>query len=121
MNYIHIHKTTALIRASVRVGAIIGGSKIRDLKRLTKYAECVGLAFQIMDDAYLMPKAMRNLWEKDLKKDTGKQTYIKHYGIVASKIKLEQLIDEALKSIEFLGDKSIILSDLAKFLGNRVA
>ena len=120
LNYIHMHKTTSLIRASVRMGAIVGGSKIRDLTRFTKYAECIGLAFQIMDDI-LDAEGDEELVGKRLKKDTGKQTYIKHYGITASKIKLEQLIDEAVKSIEFLGDNSIILSDLARFLGNRVA
>jgi len=119
LNYIHMHKTTALIRASVRIGAIMGGSKIRELKKFTKYAECIGLAFQIMDDI-LDAEGDEELVGKRLKKDTGKQTYIKHYGIMASKIKLEQLIDEATKSVEFLGDNAIILSDLAKFLGNRV-
>lgn len=119
LNYIHMHKTTALIKASVRIGAIMGGSKIRELKKFTKYAECIGLAFQIMDDI-LDAEGDEELVGKRLKKDTGKQTYIKHYGIMASKIKLEQLIDEATKSVEFLGDNAIILSDLAKFLGNRV-
>ena len=56
---------------------------------------------------------------KRLKKDTSKQTYIKHYGTVASKIKLEQLIDEAIKSIDFLGENSKILTELAQFIGNR--
>ena len=120
LNYIHMHKTTALIKASVRIGAIMGGSKVRELKKFTKYAECIGLAFQIMDDI-LDAEGDEELVGKRLKKDTGKQTYIKHYGITASKIKLEQLIEEATKSIEFLGDKAIILSDLARFLGNRVA
>jgi geranylgeranyl diphosphate synthase type II len=120
LNYIHMHKTTALIKASVRIGAIIGGSKIRELKKFTKYAECIGLAFQIMDDI-LDAEGDEELVGKRLKKDTGKQTYIKHYGIMASKIKLEQLIEEATKSVEFLGDNAIILTDLAKFLGNRAA
>jgi geranylgeranyl diphosphate synthase type II len=120
LNYIHMHKTTALIKASVRIGAIMGGSKTRELKKFTKYAECIGLAFQIMDDI-LDAEGDEELVGKRLKKDTGKQTYIKHYGIMASKIKLEQLIEEATKSVEFLGDNAIILSDLAKFLGNRAA
>ncbi|MCX5816949.1 MAG: polyprenyl synthetase family protein [Proteobacteria bacterium] len=120
LNYIHMHKTMALIKASVRIGAIMGGSKIRELKRFTKYAECIGLAFQIMDDI-LDAEGDEELVGKRLKKDTGKQTYIKHYGIMASKIKLEQLIEESIKSVEFLGDNAIILSDLARLLGNRVA
>ena len=36
LNYIHMHKTMALIRASVRIGAIMGGSKVRELKKFTK-------------------------------------------------------------------------------------
>jgi len=72
-----------------------------------------------MDDI-LDAEGDEELVGKRLKKDTGKQTYIKHYGIMASKIKLEQLIEEATKSVEFLGDNAIILSGLAKFLGNRV-
>ncbi|HOJ71306.1 MAG TPA: polyprenyl synthetase family protein [Syntrophorhabdaceae bacterium] len=118
LHYIHMHKTTALIRASVRVGAIMAGAKARELKNFTKYGECIGLAFQIMDDI-LDAEGDEELVGKRLKKDTGKQTYIKHYGISASKIKLEQLIEEAVKSIDFLGENSTTLKELARFIGNR--
>lgn len=118
LHYIHMHKTTALIRASVRVGAIMAGAKTRELKHFTKYGECIGLAFQIMDDI-LDAEGDEELVGKKLKKDTGKQTYIKHYGLAASKIKLEQLIDEAVKSIDFLGNNSKILKEIAQFIGNR--
>lgn len=118
LHYIHMHKTTALIRASVRVGAIMAGAKTRELKHFTKYGECIGLAFQIMDDI-LDAEGDEELVGKKLKKDTGKQTYIKHYGIAASKIKLEQLIEEAVKSIDFLGENSNILKEIAQFIGNR--
>lgn len=118
LNYIHMHKTTALIRASIRIGAIVGGAKARELKQFTRYGECIGLAFQIMDDI-LDAEGDEEIVGKRLKKDTGKQTYIKHYGIVASKIKLEQLVEEAKNSIEFLGDNSYILKELAGFIGNR--
>lgn len=118
LHYIHMHKTTALIRASVRVGALMGGAKTRELKHFTKYGECIGLAFQIMDDI-LDAEGDEELVGKKLKKDTGKQTYIKHYGLAASKIKLEQLIDEAVKSVDFLGENSKILKEIAQFIGNR--
>ena len=71
-----------------------------------------------MDDI-LDAEGDEELVGKRLKKDTGKQTYIKHYGISASKIKLEQLIEEAVKSIDFLGENSTILKELARFIGNR--
>jgi geranylgeranyl diphosphate synthase type II len=120
LNYIHMHKTTALIRASVRIGAIMGGAKVKELKKLTRYAECIGLAFQITDDI-LDAEGDEEVVGKKLKKDAGKQTYIKHYGLVASKMKVEQLVEEAIESVGFMGDKSKILSELARFVGNRVS
>lgn len=120
LNFIHSHKTTALIRASVRIGGLVGGAKTRELKRLTKYGEAIGLAFQIMDDV-LDAEGDEEIVGKRLKKDAGKQTYIKHYGTVASKIKLEQLVEEAASAVEYLGENSSILTDLAHFIGNRAS
>jgi geranylgeranyl diphosphate synthase, type II len=120
LNYIHTHKTTALIRASVRVGAIVGRAKVRELNKLTKYGESIGLAFQIKDDL-LDTEGDETKVGKRLKKDTSKQTYVKHYGPIASKIKLEQLVEEAIQAIQFLGGDSIILADIARFIGSRVA
>ena len=120
LNYIHMHKTTALIRASVRIGAIVGRAQVKGLKKLTKYGECIGLAFQITDDI-LDAEGDEEVVGKKLKKDAGKQTYIKHYGIMASKIKVEQLIEEAIEAVSFMGDKSKLLSELARFIGNRVS
>jgi len=58
---------------------------------------------------------------KKLKKDHRKQTYIKHYGLTASKLKIEQLLEEAEKSLTFLGDDSNILKGIAKYIGSRVS
>ncbi len=118
VNFIHNHKTTALIRASVRLGALVGGAKARELARLTRYGEAIGLAFQIMDDL-LDLEGNEELVGKRLKKDTGKQTYIKHFGPVASRIKLEQLVEEATSAVEYLGEDSAVLVELARFIGNR--
>ncbi|HEY3278537.1 MAG TPA: farnesyl diphosphate synthase [Syntrophorhabdaceae bacterium] len=120
LHYIHSRKTTALIRASVRVGAIMGGAKTRALAKFTRYGEALGLAFQIMDDL-LDVEGDEEIVGKRLKKDTNKQTYVRHYGVVASKIKLEQLTEEAVKSVQFLGDNSAILAELAQFIGSRVS
>jgi len=120
LNYIHLHKTGALMRSAVRIGAIAGGAKAREFKNLTRYGECIGLAFQVMDDI-LDAEGDEEIVGKRLKKDNNKQTYIKHYGILASKYKLEQLVDEAVKSVSFLGEKALILKEIAEFVGNRVA
>ncbi len=120
LNFIHSRKTTALIRASVRIGAMMGGAKARELKSLTRYGECIGLAFQIMDDL-LDAEGDEEKVGKRLKKDANKQTYIKHYGIVASKIKLEQLVETAVNSVSFLGEKGTVLQEIARFIGNRAS
>ena len=120
LNYIHLHKTGAFMRAAVRIGAVAGGAKARELKNLSKYGECIGLAFQVMDDI-LDAEGDEEIVGKKLKKDTNKQTYIKHYGILASRYKLEQLVDEAIKSITFLGENGQILKEIAQFIGNRVS
>jgi geranylgeranyl diphosphate synthase type II len=120
LNYIHLHKTGAFMRAAVRIGAVAGGAKARELKNLSKYGECIGLAFQVMDDI-LDAEGDEEIVGKKLKKDTNKQTYIKHYGILASRYKLEQLVDEAIKSITFLGENGKILKEIAQFIGNRVS
>lgn len=118
LNFIHAHKTSALIRASVRVGAIFAGAKARELKKLTTYGECVGLAFQIKDDL-LDAEGDEERVGKRLKKDSNKQTYIKHYGPIASRIKLDQLVEEAVKATQFLGDHSTRLVEIAQFIGSR--
>ena len=120
LHYIHTHKTTALLRASVRVGAIFAGAKVRELKKLTKYGESVGLAFQIRDDL-LDAEGEETKVGKRLKKDSTKQTYMKHYGPIASKIRLEQLVEDAVQAVQFLGRDSIILAEIARFVGNRGA
>ncbi len=120
LHYIHSHKTAAMLRASVRVGAIAGSARARELKGFTRYGDAIGLAFQIMDDI-LDVEGDEEMVGKKLKKDANKQTYVKHYGILASKYKLEQLVDEAVRSIAFLGDNGRILEDIARFIGNRVS
>ena len=50
LEYMHENKTGALIKASVRIGAILAGADAKELEELTKYAEKIGLAFQIKDD-----------------------------------------------------------------------
>ncbi len=46
---------------------------------------------------------------------------LKHYGSIASKIKLEQLVEDAVQAIQFLGEDSIILAEIARFIGNELS
>lgn len=96
LDFIHINKTAELIIAAVRAGAQLGGADNEVLENLTKYAECIGLAFQIKDDILDIEGN-----EADLGKKTGmdsehnKSTFPALYGIEASKKRLAELSDQA--------------------------
>ena len=52
LQYIHEHKTAALLEAAVVSGAIMGGAGELDIDRLRKYAKCIGLAFQVSEQTF---------------------------------------------------------------------
>ena len=82
LDYIHINKTAALIMASVRAGAQLGGADDKMLESLTNYAENLGLAFQIVDDILDVVGDEATLGKKtgvDL--ENNKSTYPALYGL----------------------------------------
>ncbi len=118
VNFIHRNKTSALIRASILAGALVGRAGRRQLKAFTTFGESIGLAFQIRDDL-LDVEGSEAAVGKRLKKDTEKQTYVRHYGIAASKARIESLVDKAVASLEFLGKRANMLIQIANFIGHR--
>jgi geranylgeranyl diphosphate synthase, type II len=118
LNYIHRNKTSALIKSAVLAGAIAGRANRTQLKCFSTFGESVGLAFQIKDDL-LDVEGDESEVGKKLKKDVDKQTYVRHYGIAASKERMAQLVEKALSSITFLGAKGDILAEIAGFVGQR--
>jgi geranylgeranyl diphosphate synthase type II len=118
LDYIHRNKTAALIRASVRVGALAGGAAPRELEQFTTYGESLGLAFQIGDDL-LDAEGDEKIVGKKLRKDVTKQTYIKHYGVAQSRARLDELVNEAIEAVKFLGPAGEALTELAEFVGKR--
>ena len=118
VNLIHRNKTSALIRASVLAGALVAHANRRELKSFSTYGESIGLAFQIRDDL-LDVEGMEAEVGKKLKKDTEKQTYVRHYGVAASKARIDELVDRAVASVRFLGGKADILLKMAAFIGHR--
>ena len=118
LDYIHRNKTAALIRASVRVGALAGGAAPRELEQFTTYGESLGLAFQIGDDL-LDAEGDEKIVGKKLRKDVTKQTYIKHYGVAQSRARLDELVNEAIEAVKFLGPGGEALTELAEFVGKR--
>ncbi|MDO4283135.1 MAG: polyprenyl synthetase family protein [Clostridia bacterium] len=120
LKYMHKNKTGALIKESVRIGALLGEASLDELERLTHYAEKIGLAFQIKDDILSeigdekkMGKPVGNDREKN------KVTFVTKYGLSESQRMLNNIINEANMEIEEFGDKGWFLKELALYIKNR--
>jgi len=120
LEYIHKHKTGALLRASVRCGAILGAANEKQLTALTSYAENLGLAFQIVDDI-LDVKGDSDKIGKPVGSDekNDKATYPAIYGLRSAEGKVIQLTESAVKALDIFGDKADFLRSAAYFNVNR--
>lgn len=117
----HVYKTGALIRASVRLGALAAGCTDQVLlDALDRFAHCVGLAFQIRDDI-LDVEGNASQIGKTVGKDAAsdKPTYPAILGLQASAAHLAELTEQALAAIQPLGESATCLSDLARFVAER--
>ncbi len=117
VQYIHTHKTGAMILASVRVGARLGGAKETVLRALTRYGESLGLVFQIADDILNVEGKAALMGKKtgtDLSK--GKATYPAVLGIEESKIRSRELVEMAIDSLKPLGPEADPLREIARFI-----
>ena len=120
LNYIHRHKTGALLKTSVRLGALLGQATEKELTALTTYAEKIGLAFQIVDDILDVEGSAEKLGKavgSDLNKD--KATFPAIYGLAESKELAEQTVQEAKDALEIFGDQAQILKELANYIIQR--
>ena len=121
LEYIHTHKTGALIRASVRAGALYARAGKRQFTALTHYGEMVGLAFQIADDILDITGKQEEIGKdvgSDLKK--GKKTYPSFYGLEESRRRAVEVVDKAVHSLKDFDRKADPLRELAKYIINRV-
>lgn len=120
LDYIHMNKTAAMIVGSVRAGAILAGIDEDRLESLTKYAENIGLAFQIVDDILDIEGDEKLLGKRvgsDL--DNDKSTYPSLLGISESKKIVENLIEEAKISLEVFDSDAEFMNALADFIRDR--
>jgi len=120
LEYIHSHKTGALIGAAVAVGAVIGGGSPREVRALEEYGRKVGLAFQIMDDL-LDVQGEETKMGKAVGKDRakGKATYPALFGIEDSRRKAEGLIREAGTRLDSFGPRANPLREIARYILQR--
>jgi len=120
VQYIHIHKTGALIKASVVAGALLGGANEKQLASIRRYGEAAGLAFQIADDILDIEGTTEEIG-KDAGSDQarGKATYPAIMGLAAAKQEAQAMMDEAMLALESLGDAAEPLREIARYIVER--
>ena len=118
----HLHKTGALIRACVRLGALSAGAGDPEiLARLDDYARCIGLAFQIRDDVLDVESDTATLGKTqgaDIARK--KPTYPAILGLEASRAHAHALHERALETLAPLGPDADPLRDLSGFIVSRM-
>ncbi|MBV8886765.1 MAG: polyprenyl synthetase family protein [Chroococcidiopsidaceae cyanobacterium CP_BM_RX_35] len=120
LNFIHSHKTAALLEASVVSGGILAGVEDGDQQRLSRYAQNIGLAFQIVDDILDVTATQEELGKtagKDQK--AQKATYPSLWGLEESRLQAQQLVEAAVAELSPFGEKAIPLAAIANFITSR--
>lgn len=120
LEYLHTRKTGALILASIKGGAKIGEGTDEEIEALTRYGECLGLAFQIADDILDIEGNIEETG-KDVGSDLErkKATYPSILGMAASKERASELIDMAIDSLKGFDQKAEPLREIAKYVVKR--
>ena len=120
LEFIHRHKTGALIRASVEVGAIVGGGDEKVVYELRRFGEEIGLAFQIVDDILDVVGTAESLG-KTVGKDSkaGKATYPAVHGMEDAKRRAQDLRNGALDRLKKFGSAGKPLAMVAERIVSR--
>lgn len=118
LEQMHIHKTGALIRAAIQLGASCGnGLSDVQLERLDHFGKLIGLAFQVVDDVLDCEADTATLGKtagKDA--DNDKPTYVSLLGLSGAKEMAQRLHGEALDALSGFGDSASRLRELADFI-----
>ncbi len=121
LEFMHILKTGALIRASVLLGAMCGRALPQaEMDALDHYAKYVGLAFQVVDDVLDCESNTEKLGKTAGKdQDANKPTYVSLMGLAPAKRFADELLADAISAVNGFGDKSLRLKQLAEFIVRR--
>jgi len=117
LEFMHIHKTGALIRAAVLLGAHCGSISAEQLARLDHFGKLIGLAFQVVDDVLDCEADTATLGKtagKDA--DSNKPTYVSLLGIQGARDMAQRLHREALETLAGFGAAAQRLRELADFI-----
>jgi geranylgeranyl diphosphate synthase type II len=120
VEFIHTRKTGALISASVCSGGILGGAGKDQLRALTSYGKNIGLAFQVADDILNVEGSSQEMG-KSVGSDAqqGKITYPAVFGLERSREIQRDLVDRAMESLKYFGNRADPLRHIASYIIKR--
>ena len=120
LEYIHTHKTGALILAAIEVGALLGGASEEQRRALCRYGEAAGLAFQIADDV-LDIVADQSQLGKNVGSDQqrGKATYPALLGLSGARQRANELRESAFSALDMFDDSARPLREIANYIVDR--
>lgn len=114
-------KTGKLLQAGIQLGTLAGTNRnIQSVQALREFGQCIGLAFQIKDDILDVESSTEVLGKKqfsDINQD--KPTYLQFQGMASAKVTLDELVDNALTSLEILGNRGNFLREITHFILKR--
>lgn len=120
VEFIHSHKTGALITASVTSGAILGGGNDSQVQAITDYGEMIGLAFQISDDILDIEGDSHFMGKRvGADRQRGKATYPAAIGLGRSKKIRAELVEAAIKSLDIFDRGADPLRQIARYIAER--
>lgn len=120
LDYIYENKTSALIEASVMVGAVLAGASQKEVSRIERIGNKVGLAFQIRDDILDVTSTMEELGKPVFSDEKNhKVTYVTLKGLPEASKEVERISGEAVEELESFPEKNTFLIRLVKELVDR--
>ncbi|HLN85508.1 MAG TPA: farnesyl diphosphate synthase [Candidatus Limnocylindrales bacterium] len=120
VEYIHMRKTGALIRASIRIGAQVAGAKAADLRRVSRFGEALGLAFQIADDILdILGETAPGERAESGRSEWNKATYPSVVGVAKAQDRLRELQGHGLRELAPFGAAGEALRAITEQVVNR--
>ena len=116
LDYIHTHKTAALITASLEAGAVLSGADPAERRSLRTYGRAIGLAFQITDDVLDRVADKGKLGKRGSDLENKKLTFPRLYGIDGSRVLARSWIVRAHGALDRFGRRAAPLHELADFI-----
>lgn len=120
LEYIHTHKTGALIKVAVEIGGIVGGAAPEQGDALQRYAAAAGLAFQIADDILDVTAVTAELGKRSgSDQQRGKATYPALLGLAESRERARELNEVAINALQIFGQEAQPLRAIARYIIER--